>query len=160
MKSILRIVLLAALTGSATMASAQRLVPPGEIPSVTRLAQSVDSFRVNELEEQVRQLNGKVEELNFLLLQLQEKIRFTDLNDLQLLQKDPLDKDAFRFAATSVLPYQNGYLFFLPAYKHKLWFYQPETNEWNAFETPAYPGSLYAVFRDQQENTILNTLIL
>ena len=75
MKSILRIVLVTALTGSATMTSAQRLLPPGDIPSIAQHAQSVDSFRVNELEEQVRQLNGKVEELNFLLLQLQEKIR-------------------------------------------------------------------------------------
>ena len=75
MKSILRMVLVAALTSTATIASAQRLVPPGDIPSVTQLAQSVDSFRVNELEEQVRQLNGKVEELNFLLLQMQEKLR-------------------------------------------------------------------------------------
>jgi tol-pal system protein YbgF len=51
------------------------MVPPGAIPGTVQLAQSEESFRVNQLEEQVRQLNGKVEELNFLLLQLQEKIR-------------------------------------------------------------------------------------
>ncbi|MFD0917354.1 tol-pal system protein YbgF [Pseudahrensia aquimaris] len=40
------------------------------------LAQSGDAvFRVNELEEQVRGLNGKVEELTFQLLQLQEELR-------------------------------------------------------------------------------------
>lgn len=39
-------------------------------------AQSTDgSFRVNELEEQVRQLNGRIEDLNFQLLQMQELIR-------------------------------------------------------------------------------------
>lgn len=39
------------------------------------LAQSPDSYRVNELEEQVRQLNGRVEDLNFQLLEMQELIR-------------------------------------------------------------------------------------
>ncbi len=41
-----------------------------------QLAQSGDSgFRVNALEEEVRRLNGKVEELTFQLLQLQEQLR-------------------------------------------------------------------------------------
>ncbi len=41
------------------------------------LAQSAaeTAFRVNEMQEQVRRLNGKVEELTFQLLQLQEQIR-------------------------------------------------------------------------------------
>ena len=41
------------------------------------LAQSAadSSFRVNEMQEEVRRLNGKVEELTFQLLQLQEQIR-------------------------------------------------------------------------------------
>lgn len=40
------------------------------------LAQSQDSaFRVNELEEQVRQLNGRIEDLNFQLLEMQELVR-------------------------------------------------------------------------------------
>ncbi|MBL4890609.1 MAG: tol-pal system protein YbgF [Rhizobiaceae bacterium] len=40
------------------------------------LAQSADSaYRVNELEEQVRQLNGRVEDLNFQLLEMQELVR-------------------------------------------------------------------------------------
>lgn len=39
-------------------------------------AQTADAtFRVNQLEEQIRQLNGKVEELTFQLLQLQELVR-------------------------------------------------------------------------------------
>lgn len=65
----------ALIAGATSLAHAQRLVPPSDVPSNVLLAQSEDSFRVNQLEEQVRQLNGKVEELNFLLLQLQEKIR-------------------------------------------------------------------------------------
>jgi len=42
--------------------------------TVYHLVQS-DSFQVQQLEEEVRRLNGKVEEMNFLLLQLQEKLR-------------------------------------------------------------------------------------
>lgn len=60
-------------------AFAQRLVPPADLPQAEQslqLTQSGDEvFRINELENQVRQLNGRVEELNFLLLQLQEKLR-------------------------------------------------------------------------------------
>ena len=40
-----------------------------------QLAQTDSSYQVQQLEEEVRRLNGKVEELNFLLLQLQEKLR-------------------------------------------------------------------------------------
>lgn len=58
----------------AAPAAAQR--PPTAImPGIVQHAQADQSFRVNELEEQVRRLNGKVEELNFLLLELQEKLR-------------------------------------------------------------------------------------
>ena len=39
-------------------------------------AQSSDGgFRANQLEEQIRQLNGKIEEMNFQLLQIQEQMR-------------------------------------------------------------------------------------
>lgn len=38
-------------------------------------AQSDAAYRVNELEEQVRRLNGRVEELTFQLLELQEQMR-------------------------------------------------------------------------------------
>lgn len=65
----------ALIAGAVSSAHAQRMVPPASIPGTVQLVQSEESFRVNQLEEQVRQLNGKVEELNFLLLQLQEKIR-------------------------------------------------------------------------------------
>ncbi|NKB53764.1 MAG: outer membrane protein assembly factor BamD [Rhizobiaceae bacterium] len=91
MKTFLYITLAAALTCLAAPTNAQRLVPPGDVPSVTRLAQTQDSFRVNELEEQVRQLNGKVEELNFLLLQLQEKIRQME-EDTELRLQEIEDK--------------------------------------------------------------------
>lgn len=40
-----------------------------------RLAQSTVDPRVPALEEEVRQLNGRIEELNFLLLQMQEQLR-------------------------------------------------------------------------------------
>ena len=40
------------------------------------LAQSGDAaFRASQLEEQIRQLNGKIEEMNFQLLQIQEQMR-------------------------------------------------------------------------------------
>lgn len=53
------------------------IVPGAEFNTPNfQLAQSGDAaFRVNQLEEQVRQLNGKIEELNFLLLQMQEQLR-------------------------------------------------------------------------------------
>jgi tol-pal system protein YbgF len=41
-----------------------------------RVAQASEaSFRVNQLEEQIRTLNGQIEELNFQLLQMQEQMR-------------------------------------------------------------------------------------
>lgn len=67
-------------------AHAQRLVPPADViqPSPAtgwnnapaQPVQSVDpTFRLNQLEEEVRRLNGRVEELNFQLLQMIEKLR-------------------------------------------------------------------------------------
>ncbi len=60
-------------------AHAQRLVPQVDIPNaindVQQIQSSDQSFRINEMENTIRQLNGRVEELNFLLLQLQEKLR-------------------------------------------------------------------------------------
>ncbi|MDD9911233.1 MAG: outer membrane protein assembly factor BamD [Ahrensia sp.] len=53
---------------------AQPPVPPANV-SVFQLAQADASFEVQQLQEEVRRLNGKVEELNFLLIQLQEKLR-------------------------------------------------------------------------------------
>ena len=47
---------------------------PSAAPIVT--AQASDAaFRINQLEEQVRVLNGQIEEMNFQLLQLQEQLR-------------------------------------------------------------------------------------
>jgi tol-pal system protein YbgF len=43
--------------------------------------QAVDASRVNQLEEQIRQLTGKVEELNFQLLQMEEQMRKRQEND-------------------------------------------------------------------------------
>ena len=78
---IKRILILTFLTGTMLASThAQRLVPPAEIPALNhqnhvQQIQSNDSYRVIELEETVRKLNGKVEELNYLLIQLQEKMR-------------------------------------------------------------------------------------
>ncbi|MEX0406258.1 tol-pal system protein YbgF [Aquibium sp. LZ166] len=69
----------------------QRLLPqnwlrqPDEAPRV-QLAQAGDP-RVVQLEEQIRQLNGKIEELNFLLLQTQDQIRkMQEDNEFRLQQ--------------------------------------------------------------------------
>ncbi|EFL88730.1 tetratricopeptide repeat protein [Ahrensia sp. R2A130] len=71
----LRLFLLASLVALPVQAS--QIVPPAQVGNSLPVinVQSADSFRVNELEEQIRQLNGRVEELNFILLQLQEKVR-------------------------------------------------------------------------------------
>lgn len=49
--------------------------PSVALPGVVQTVQSNESFRIVELEDKVRQLTGQVEELNFLLLQMQEKLR-------------------------------------------------------------------------------------
>ncbi len=63
---------LAVLAGGAAQAGEKRALPEGSY----QVAQVADP-RVYALEDQVRQLNGKVEELTFQLLQLQEQIRKT-----------------------------------------------------------------------------------
>ena len=76
MRTSLALLVAGMMMGSA---HAQRLVPQVDIPNANtgvQLVQSSDqSFRINEMENTIRQLNGRVEELNFLLLQLQEKLR-------------------------------------------------------------------------------------
>lgn len=69
----------------------QRLLPTnwlrdtGEEPQV-QLAQAGDP-RILQLEEQIRQLNGRIEELNFLLLQTQDQIRkMQEDNEFRLQQ--------------------------------------------------------------------------
>lgn len=56
---------LASLDGSAS----------DNLPPVVRVQSADQAFRINQLEEQMRALNGKVEEMTFQLLQLQEQIR-------------------------------------------------------------------------------------
>ncbi len=60
------------------------------------LAQSGDaSFRVNELEQQVRSLTGKVEELTFQLLQMQEQMRkMQEDNELRFQELEDKRSDA------------------------------------------------------------------
>jgi hypothetical protein len=91
MKSISRLLAAAAISALAYPVSAAPLlsafsqqapVPPASIdaPETHRapviLAQSGDPvFRIGQLEEQVRGLNGRIEELGFQLLQMQEQMR-------------------------------------------------------------------------------------
>lgn len=60
------------------------VVPPSIVPGAgknkglegTQLAQNSDAvFRINQLEEQLRVLTGKMEDMNFQMLQMQEQIR-------------------------------------------------------------------------------------
>ncbi len=62
------------------------------IPSLVVPAQVDQSYRINELEEQIRQLNGRIEELTFQILETQEnlrrqqedyELRFQELEDRQ-----------------------------------------------------------------------------
>ncbi len=68
-------------------------VPAGiSVPSLVVQAQADQSYRINELEEQIRQLNGRIEELTFQILETQEnlrrqqedyELRFQELEDKQ-----------------------------------------------------------------------------
>ena len=75
MKPLFKFGLAIGLISLSSAAHTQPPVPKVDVPGVFQNVQSDESYRINELEETVRRLNGKVEELNFLLLQLQEKVR-------------------------------------------------------------------------------------
>jgi tol-pal system protein YbgF len=66
-----------AATLLAGTASAQMPVPPLSVPYAGSKIVPVQALdpRVGQLEEQIRALNGRVEELNFLVLELQEMLR-------------------------------------------------------------------------------------
>ncbi|MEX3010402.1 tol-pal system protein YbgF [Hoeflea sp. TYP-13] len=61
------------------------ILPPADIPELTEsakarapiiLAQAADpTFRLGQLEERIRVLNGRIEEMNFQMLQMQEQMR-------------------------------------------------------------------------------------
>lgn len=61
----------------------EQVIPQSELvnpktsdPAPIQLAQSSDAaFRINQLEEQIRLLNGKVEDMTFQMLQMQEQMR-------------------------------------------------------------------------------------
>lgn len=89
----------------------ERILPPAQIQygqttvrKPIELAQSSDSnFRVNQLEEQIRHLNGQVEDMTFQLLQMQEQIRkmqednefrFQELEDQSALKHKNKNKTA------------------------------------------------------------------
>ncbi|MGP4804534.1 tol-pal system protein YbgF [Agrobacterium cavarae] len=72
---------LAACTGFSGTAVSQPLFGWGGSPSTTNSrapvvnVQANETYRVQQLEEQIRQLNGRIEEMSFQLLQMQETIR-------------------------------------------------------------------------------------
>jgi tol-pal system protein YbgF len=80
----LRILLATAAIGGALSAGAFA-APPGMIPNPAAgapphapvvLAQSADpQYRISQLEEQIRAMNGRIEELGFQMLQMQEQMR-------------------------------------------------------------------------------------
>lgn len=68
-----------ALHASPLQALANRFLPGGgKADNQVVLAQSDDSLmRIGQLEEQIRSLNGRIEEMSFQLLQMQEQLRKT-----------------------------------------------------------------------------------
>ncbi len=86
-----------------TGATAQVPMPPLDLPTIKRnliIPVQTSDPRVGQLEEQLRTMNGRVEELNFLVLELQEMLRKQ--------QKD----NEFRFqeleGGKNGVPQQNG----------------------------------------------------
>ncbi len=84
---------LSLLVATSALAAPRWASPVGEtVPSVVVPVQADQSFRVNELEELIRQLNGRIEELTFQILETQEnlrrqqedyELRFQELEDRQ-----------------------------------------------------------------------------
>lgn len=67
-----------ALHASPLSALANRLMPgTGKADKEVVLAQANDAMRIGQLEEQIRSLNGRIEEMSFQLLQMQEQLRKT-----------------------------------------------------------------------------------
>lgn len=79
-----------------TVANAQSAPRPlMDVPNAPRLVQQVQVTdpRVPQLEEQVRQLRGRVEELNFIMLELQEQLRRTqEDNEFRFQQLEEQDQ--------------------------------------------------------------------
>lgn len=67
-----------ALHASPLSALANRLMPgTGKADKQVVLVQANEAMRIGELEEQIRSLNGRIEEMSFQLLQMQEQLRKT-----------------------------------------------------------------------------------
>lgn len=64
----------APLFGSSWGAGTVNSQPASQAP-VVRVQQGGEAVRVQQLEEQIRQLNGRIEEMSFQLLQMQEQLR-------------------------------------------------------------------------------------
>src|SRR4051812_31377135 len=72
---------------------AQKNPAPEQAPVI--LAQSNDAVRIQQLQEDVRQLNGRIEEMSYQLLQMQEQIRKAQQDNefrFQDLEKQPKKK--------------------------------------------------------------------
>lgn len=102
--------LIAPQTGSQAFAfslfgqSARQQVPPSEA-TVTEVQASNDAVRLQQLEEQVRQLNGRIEDMSYQLLQMQEQMRKTQQDNefrFQDLEKKRSDAGQSGAAAPAV----------------------------------------------------------
>lgn len=115
MAAVLGAASVAGLHGSAS--SMQLLAPPvvpqarsadaGGDRAQVQLAQSADpSIRVQQLEEEIRNLNGRIEEMSFQILQMQEQMRKTQ-EDNEFRFQD-LEKGGAKKSGALDKPVQNG----------------------------------------------------
>jgi TolA-binding protein len=81
--------------------------PREATPPPVILAQSNDSVRIQQLQEQIRQLTGRIEEMSFQLLQMQEQLRKTQednefrFQDLEKKKRTEVDDAAGKPAVAS-----------------------------------------------------------
>ncbi|MCQ1571175.1 tol-pal system protein YbgF [Neorhizobium galegae] len=81
--------------------------PRETTPPPVILAQSNDAVRIQQLQEEVRQLNGRIEEMSFQLLQMQEQLRKTQednefrFQDLEKKKRTEVDDAAGKPAVAS-----------------------------------------------------------
>lgn len=75
-----------------------------DVPLLLAQSTADNSVRVNQMQEQVRRLNGKVEELTFQLLQLQEQIRkMQEDNEFRFQELEDKRSDAGKKKANSAV---------------------------------------------------------
>ena len=91
------------------------LTSPGaatEKPALILLAQATNTdYRVSVLEEQIRQLNGRIEELNFQLLEMQERMRrMQEDNEFRLQQIEERQGNLNGGANEEVVAEEDGFI--------------------------------------------------